>query len=228
MRVIRVEEDDNDGSAALWIVAGAVLGVAAGAMVAEAMSGRRVTIQGAWSRTRRLADKAIDQWEPIADAAASLKDAWLSRGDDSDEDDEDWDEFDDEELDDDSDDSDDSDDDSDDDIDDSDDDLEDEDDLDEDDSDDLDEDLDDEDFDDSDDEDGAGSAPPIDERVLEAFSNDPVLSERDIEIEATDEAGIILHGLVDSPREVAHAVTLARGVPGVEGVKQRLRVRERR
>jgi osmotically-inducible protein OsmY len=62
-------------------------------------------------------------------------------------------------------------------------------------------------------------------RVLEAFLNDPVLAERAVEIDADDEGGVILHGTVRSSREVAHAVTMAGGVPGVRAVRQRLRVR---
>jgi hypothetical protein len=65
-------------------------------------------------------------------------------------------------------------------------------------------------------------------RVLEAFSNDPVLAERAVEIEADDSGHVVLHGDVRTSREVAHAVTIAGGVPGVTGVRQRLSVRIRR
>lgn len=65
-------------------------------------------------------------------------------------------------------------------------------------------------------------------RVLEAFLHDPVLAERSLEIEADADGDVLLHGTVRSPREVAHAVTLARGVPGVSRVRQRLTVRVRR
>lgn len=65
-------------------------------------------------------------------------------------------------------------------------------------------------------------------RVLEAFMNDPILAERSLEIEADDDGDVLLHGSVRSPREVAYAVTLARGVPGVSRVRQRLSVRARR
>jgi osmotically-inducible protein OsmY len=64
--------------------------------------------------------------------------------------------------------------------------------------------------------------------VLEAFINDPILAERALEIEADDDGDVLLHGSVRNPREVAHAVTLARGVPGVTRVRQRLSVRARR
>jgi osmotically-inducible protein OsmY len=94
---------------------------------------------------------------------------------------------------------------------------------------DEDDDLDDEELgDELEDEDDDDAPPAADERVLEAFSNDPVLAEREIEIEETEPGAILLHGDVHTAREVAHAVTIARGVPGVTGVRQRLRVRDRR
>jgi hypothetical protein len=65
-------------------------------------------------------------------------------------------------------------------------------------------------------------------RVLEAFTHDPILAERFVEIEADDDGDVILHGRVRAAREVAHAVTIARGVPGVTRVRQRLEVRSRR
>ncbi len=65
-------------------------------------------------------------------------------------------------------------------------------------------------------------------RVLEAFLHDPVLAERPVEIEADEDGDVILHGRVGAAREVAHAVTIARGVPGVTRVRQRLEVRARR
>ncbi len=68
----------------------------------------------------------------------------------------------------------------------------------------------------------------LDARVLEAFSNDPILSERAVEIEEESGGRILLHGRVHAASEVAHAVTLAGGVPGVTAVRQRLRVRDRR
>ena len=68
----------------------------------------------------------------------------------------------------------------------------------------------------------------LDARVLVAFSNDPVLASRDVEIESGDNATIVLHGRVHTAREVEHAVTIARGVPGVAAVRQHLSVRDRR
>lgn len=71
--------------------------------------------------------------------------------------------------------------------------------------------------------------PLIGRRVLEAFENDPILAERDVEIDADDDAGTVtLYGSVRAPKEVAHAVTLARGVPGVTKVRQRLEIVRRR
>jgi hypothetical protein len=94
--------------------------------------------------------------------------------------------------------------------------------------DDLDENFDDE-LDEYGDELDSVEEPLIGRRVLEAFENDPVLAERDVEIDADDEAGTVtLYGSVRTPKEVAHAVTLARGVPGVTKVRQRIKVARRR
>ncbi len=208
MRIIRVNEDESSTHTALWVAAGVVAGLVTGVVVAERMSGRRMSARGIWRRTRDLAGRAVDRWEPLLDAAMQVRDAWAAPG--NDEEDEEREEID-EELD-----------------------------------DDLDEDLDDEqDEEDEDDEDDEGEeeeeddeeeeeedatleADGVDERVLVAFTNDPILAEREIEIEATDEGGILLHGSVRTSAEVARAVTIARGVPGVAGVRQRLRVRDRR
>lgn len=60
--------------------------------------------------------------------------------------------------------------------------------------------------------------------MLEAFNNDPILAERAIDI-GTIGAGVIeLAGWVDSDDEAEHAMTIARGVPGVETVVNRLMV----
>jgi hypothetical protein len=65
----------------------------------------------------------------------------------------------------------------------------------------------------------------LEDRVLEAFRNDPTLSERAIDIGAV-EAGIIeLTGWVNSDEESHQAVVVARGVPDVETVVNRLGVR---
>lgn len=89
-------------------------------------------------------------------------------------------------------------------------------------SDDESDDVEDEEFDDDDEE------HPIAARVLEAFVNDPVLAERAVEIDSDDRGNVFLHGRVRTSGEVAYAVTIAGGVPGVTAVRQRLRVRDRR
>jgi hypothetical protein len=65
----------------------------------------------------------------------------------------------------------------------------------------------------------------LEERVLEAFRNDPVLSERAIDIGAIGDGIIELTGWVHEADEATHAVTITRGVPGVETVVNRLDVR---
>lgn len=62
-------------------------------------------------------------------------------------------------------------------------------------------------------------------RVLEAFRNDPILSERAIDIGAVEERIIELTGWVNSDEESHQAVAIARGVPGVETVVNRLAIR---
>ena len=75
-------------------------------------------------------------------------------------------------------------------------------------------------------DDDAAETPLIEERVLEAFNNDPILAERAIDI-GTVGAGIIeLAGWVDTDDEAEHAMTIARGVPGVDTVINRLLVEE--
>jgi len=66
----------------------------------------------------------------------------------------------------------------------------------------------------------------LEERVLEAFRNDPILGERAIDIGAIGEGIIELTGWVHADDESTHAVTVARGVPGVDTVVNRLAVRE--
>lgn len=66
----------------------------------------------------------------------------------------------------------------------------------------------------------------LEERVLDAYHNDPVLCERAIDIGAIDEGIIELTGWVHSADEATHAVTVARGTPGVETVVNRIVVRE--
>ena len=65
----------------------------------------------------------------------------------------------------------------------------------------------------------------LEERVLEAYHNDPILCERAIDIGAIDEGIIELTGWVYAASEAEHAVTVARGTPGVDTVLNRLAVR---
>lgn len=74
-----------------------------------------------------------------------------------------------------------------------------------------------------------GNAPDVltlEARVLEAFHNDPVLRERAIDIGAIAEGVIELTGWVHADSEVAHAVTIAGGVPDVHHVVDQLTVRQ--
>lgn len=87
-------------------------------------------------------------------------------------------------------------------------------------------------YDDDDDEyEDEGDDIPLDateeleERVLEAFRNDPILSERAIDIGAIDEGIVELTGWVNADDEAQQAVVVARGVPGVDTVVNRLSVR---
>lgn len=81
-------------------------------------------------------------------------------------------------------------------------------------------------FDDIEEDDFAGDDTDIglEERVLEAYRNDPILSERAVDIGAIGEGIIELAGWVDTEQEGEHAVTLARGVPGVDTVVNRLAI----
>jgi hypothetical protein len=66
----------------------------------------------------------------------------------------------------------------------------------------------------------------LEERVLEAFRNDPILSERAVDIGAIGEGVIELAGWVHDDGEATHAITIARGVPGVETVVNRMAIGE--
>jgi|GEM_PF-1365516 len=65
----------------------------------------------------------------------------------------------------------------------------------------------------------------LESRVLEAFRHDPVLEARAIDIGAVGAGTIELTGWVDSTGEIAHALTIARGVPDVLAVVDHLAVR---
>ena len=64
----------------------------------------------------------------------------------------------------------------------------------------------------------------LEERVLEAFRNDPILCERAIDIGGIGEETIELAGWVTNDDEAEHAVVIARGVPGVSTVLNRIAV----
>jgi len=64
----------------------------------------------------------------------------------------------------------------------------------------------------------------LEERVLEAFRNDPILSERAVDIGSIGDGIIELAGWVESEEEAEHAVTLARGVPDVDTVVNRMSI----
>jgi len=66
----------------------------------------------------------------------------------------------------------------------------------------------------------------LEERVLSAFTNDPTLRERAVDIGAVSEHTIELTGHVFTERELDYASVIARGVPGVETVVNRLSVRQ--
>jgi hypothetical protein len=65
-------------------------------------------------------------------------------------------------------------------------------------------------------------AEELEERVLEAFRNDPILSERAVDIGSVEDGIIELTGIVNSDDEAHQAVVVARGVPGVDTVVNRL------
>jgi hypothetical protein len=62
----------------------------------------------------------------------------------------------------------------------------------------------------------------LEDRVLEAFRNDPILAERAVDIGSISEGVIELAGWVENEDESKHAVTIARGVPGVDTVVNRI------
>ena len=64
----------------------------------------------------------------------------------------------------------------------------------------------------------------LEERVLEAFRNDPILSERAIDIGSISQGVIELAGWVENEDESERAVTIARGVPDVETVVNRIAI----
>jgi BON domain len=65
----------------------------------------------------------------------------------------------------------------------------------------------------------------LEERVLEAFNNDPILSERAVDIGAVGPGTIELTGWVYTRGEIDHATTIARGVPDVRTVVNQITLR---
>ena len=90
----------------------------------------------------------------------------------------------------------------------------------------IDEDYDAEDLGDDDELEGEESftAATLEERVLEAYMNDPILSERAVDIGEIGTGIIELAGWVETEEEADHAVTVARGVPDVDTVVNRLTI----
>jgi hypothetical protein len=82
------------------------------------------------------------------------------------------------------------------------------------------------DFEDDELETASGGGSELEERVLNAFRNDPILAERAIDIGGIGEDSIELAGWVTSESEAEHAVVIARGVPGVGTVLNRLAIGE--
>jgi BON domain-containing protein len=81
-------------------------------------------------------------------------------------------------------------------------------------------------FDDVEDDEVEGESydETLEERVLEAFRNDPVLCERAIDIGSLNDGVIELAGWVEDEDEARHAVTIARGVPDVDTVVNRIAI----
>ncbi len=67
-------------------------------------------------------------------------------------------------------------------------------------------------------------ASGLEDHVLEAFRNDPILAERAIDIGGIGESTIELAGWVTTEEESEHAVVIARGVPGVQTVLNRIAI----
>lgn len=76
------------------------------------------------------------------------------------------------------------------------------------------------------DEDEDSEYAALERNVLEAFRNDPILAERAVDISATSGEIVELGGWVHSEDEAEHAVTIARGIPGVVTVVNRIAVGE--
>lgn len=203
MRVVKVEKESGKDHWLLWMIGGAAVGITVGVLAAEKFSGRRPSTKGLFRRAGQLVGAARGQWGPLLAMGLELRDAFANRSALGAR-------YEDDELDEEA--------------------------LYEEPENELDGDLDELELGDAElmqDHSGNGldsvDAPLIGQRVLDAFENDPILAERNVEIDADDEKGLVtLYGSVQASSEVAHAVTLARGVPGVTKVKQKLEVVRRR
>ncbi len=74
--------------------------------------------------------------------------------------------------------------------------------------------------------DGDGSDDPLEEQVLAAYRDDPILSERAVDIGAIGDGIVELAGWVNTEEEAEHAIAVARAVEGVETVVNRLAIGE--
>lgn len=67
-------------------------------------------------------------------------------------------------------------------------------------------------------------ADELEERILEAFRNDPILANRSVDISVTRPGEVELTGWLKTDREIGYAVAVTRGVPGVTAVANSLAV----
>lgn len=70
----------------------------------------------------------------------------------------------------------------------------------------------------------SGSDAALTARVKAALIKDPQVKGRSIDVDTKD-GQVTLHGALDTDDEVAHAMEVARGVPGVTNVVNRLTVK---
>jgi osmotically-inducible protein OsmY len=79
-----------------------------------------------------------------------------------------------------------------------------------------------------DDPDENAVAAQLEERVLAAFLNDPVLARKQVEISAEGDGVVSLAGSVENESDSQHAALIAGGIPGVLGVSNGIRIRAAR
>lgn len=68
----------------------------------------------------------------------------------------------------------------------------------------------------------------LEDRVLDAFWGDPVLSKRELEVDERPEGTVTLSGVVYNDQEHHSALALAQGVNGVDGIVDELTVQQPR